>query len=116
MYHLVPITCLVLLTFGVLVLRYRVEVAYTLLGGFPTLAFIVAHCSRVSPRDTAIQSPTAPRGIRQQLRFVIAGNLSHLTRGDKAQTTDSRVTSNTDRRSPLKLHLHYAAMIVSSYV
>jgi len=51
MYHLVPITCLVLLAFGVLVLRYRVEVAYTLLGGFPTLAFIVAHCSRVSPRD-----------------------------------------------------------------
>ena len=42
MYHLVPVTCLVLLTFGVLVLWYRVEVAYILLAGFPTLTFIVA--------------------------------------------------------------------------
>jgi len=42
MYHLVPITCLVLLSFGVLVLRYRVEVAYILLAGFPSLAFITA--------------------------------------------------------------------------
>ena len=33
---------MVLLTFGVLVLRYRVEVAYILLAGFPTLAFIIA--------------------------------------------------------------------------
>jgi len=35
-------TCLVLLTFGVLVLRYRVEVAYILLTGFPTLTFLIA--------------------------------------------------------------------------
>ena len=42
MYHLVPVTCLVLLGFGFLVLRYRVEVTYILLAGFPTLAFIIA--------------------------------------------------------------------------
>ena len=42
MYHLVPVACLVLLTFGVLVLRCRVEVVYIVLAGFPTLTFIVA--------------------------------------------------------------------------
>ncbi|MEN3328519.1 MAG: hypothetical protein V7638_3326 [Acidobacteriota bacterium] len=42
MYHLVPITCLVLLTFDVLVLRYRPEVAYILLAGFPTITFFIA--------------------------------------------------------------------------
>ena len=42
MYHLVPVTCLVLLAFGVLVLRYRVEVAYILLAGFPALTFLIA--------------------------------------------------------------------------
>jgi len=42
MYHLVPVTCLVLLGFGFLVLRYRVEVAYILLAWFPALTFIIA--------------------------------------------------------------------------
>ena len=42
MYHLVPVTCLVLLAFGVLVLRQRVEVAYMLLAGFPAVTFIIA--------------------------------------------------------------------------
>ena len=42
MYHLVPVTCFVLLAFGVLVLRCRVEVAYILLAGFPALTFIIA--------------------------------------------------------------------------
>jgi hypothetical protein len=42
MYHLVPVTCLVLLAFGVLVLRYQVEVAYILPAGFPALTFIIA--------------------------------------------------------------------------
>jgi hypothetical protein len=42
MYHLVPVTCLVLLAFGVLVLRYRVEVAYILLAGVPACTFLIA--------------------------------------------------------------------------
>ena len=42
MYHLVPVTCLVLLAFGVLVVRYRVEVAYILLAGVPAITFIIA--------------------------------------------------------------------------
>ena len=42
MSHLIPITCLVLITFGFLVLRYRVEVAYILLAWFPALTFIIA--------------------------------------------------------------------------
>jgi hypothetical protein len=42
MYHLVPVTCLVLLAFGVLGVQYRVEVAYILLAGFPALTFIIA--------------------------------------------------------------------------
>ena len=42
MYHLVPITGLVLLAFGVLVLRYPVERAYTLVAGFPVCAFLIA--------------------------------------------------------------------------
>jgi uncharacterized membrane protein YbaN (DUF454 family) len=42
MYHLVPVTWLVLLTFGVLVLRHRVEVAYVLLAGFPVCTFLIA--------------------------------------------------------------------------
>lgn len=41
MYHLVPVTCLVLFTFGVLVLRYRVETAFILLAGFPACAFLI---------------------------------------------------------------------------
>jgi|GEM_PF-6040370 len=88
MYHLVPITCLVLLTFGVLVLRYRVEVAYILLAGFPTLTVTFCRC----------------------------WNRSHLTSSNKAQANDSCVNSNHDRLNSVRLYLHYAAMIVCSYV
>jgi hypothetical protein len=42
MHHLVPITCWVLLAFGVLVLRYQVETAFILIAGFPALTFIIA--------------------------------------------------------------------------
>jgi len=42
MYHLVPITCLVSLIFSVLVLRYRVEVAFILLAWFPGFTFLIA--------------------------------------------------------------------------
>ena len=42
MYHLVPVTCLVLFAFGVLVLRHRVEVAFTLLASFPGFIFLIA--------------------------------------------------------------------------
>ena len=42
MYHLVPVTCLVLLAFGVLVLRYPVEVAFVLVAGFPVCTFLIA--------------------------------------------------------------------------
>src|SRR5690349_6335879 len=42
MYHLVPVTCLVLLAFGVLVLRYPVERAYVLVAGFPVCTFLIA--------------------------------------------------------------------------
>ena len=42
MYHLVPVTCLVLLAFGFLVLRHRIEVTYMLLAGFPAVTFLIA--------------------------------------------------------------------------
>lgn len=42
MYHLVPITCLVVFAFVVLVLRYSVEIAYTLLAGLPTFTLLIA--------------------------------------------------------------------------
>ena len=42
MYHLVPVTCLVLLAVGVLVLRYPVERAYVLVAGFPVCVFLIA--------------------------------------------------------------------------
>ena len=42
MYHLVPVTCFVVVAFGVLVLRHRVEVAYTLLAWFPAFLFLIA--------------------------------------------------------------------------
>jgi hypothetical protein len=42
MYHLVPVTCLVLFAFGVLVLRHRIEVAFTLLAWFPGFIFLIA--------------------------------------------------------------------------
>lgn len=42
MYHLVPIACFVVVAFGVLVLRHRVEVAYTLLAWFPAFIFLIA--------------------------------------------------------------------------
>lgn len=41
MYHLLPTCCLVVITFGVLTRRYRVETAYWLLASFPTIIFIV---------------------------------------------------------------------------
>jgi hypothetical protein len=42
MYHLVPVTCLVVFAFVMLVLRYSVEVAYTLLAGLPIFTFVIA--------------------------------------------------------------------------
>ena len=42
MYHLVPVTCLVLLAFGVLVMRYSVEVAFVSVAGFPVCTFLIA--------------------------------------------------------------------------
>jgi len=42
MNHLLPVTCFVVFAFGVLVLRHRVEVAYTLLAWFPALVFLIA--------------------------------------------------------------------------
>lgn len=42
MHHLLPVTCLVVFAFGVLVLRHRVEVAYILLAWFPTFIFLIA--------------------------------------------------------------------------
>ena len=42
MHHLLPVTCFVVFAFGVLVLRHRVEVAYTLLAWFPALVFLIA--------------------------------------------------------------------------
>jgi hypothetical protein len=42
MYHLVPVTCLVVVAFGVLVLRHRVEVAFSLLAWFPAFTFLIA--------------------------------------------------------------------------
>ena len=42
MHHLIPVTCLVVVAFVVLVLRYRVEVGYSLLAGVPVVTFLVA--------------------------------------------------------------------------
>lgn len=42
MYHLLPVTSLVVVAFGVLVLRHRVEVAFTLLAWFPAFIFLIA--------------------------------------------------------------------------
>jgi len=42
MHHLLPVTCFVVFAFGVLVLRHRVEVAYTLLAWFPAFVFLIA--------------------------------------------------------------------------
>ena len=42
MHHLLPVTCFVVFAFGVLALRHRVEVAYTLLAWFPALVFLIA--------------------------------------------------------------------------
>jgi hypothetical protein len=42
MYHLVLVTCLVGFAFVVLVRRHTVEIAYTLLAWFPTVAFLIA--------------------------------------------------------------------------
>jgi hypothetical protein len=42
MHHRIPVTCLVAFAFGVLVLRYNVEVGYSLLAGFPFLTFLIA--------------------------------------------------------------------------
>lgn len=40
--HLVLVTCLIALAFGVLVLRHPLEVAYVLLAWFPALTFLIA--------------------------------------------------------------------------
>jgi hypothetical protein len=42
MYHLIPVTCLVVFAFGVLVLRHPVEIAYALLAWFPAFTFLIA--------------------------------------------------------------------------
>ena len=42
MYHLVLVTCLILFAFVVLVLRHRLEVAFTLLAWFPAFIFLIA--------------------------------------------------------------------------
>jgi uncharacterized membrane protein YbaN (DUF454 family) len=42
MYHLLLVTCLVAIAFGVLVRRYAVETGYTLLAWFPTVTFLIA--------------------------------------------------------------------------
>ena len=42
MHHLLPVTCFVVFAFGVLLLRHRVEVAYTLLAWFPAFVFLIA--------------------------------------------------------------------------
>lgn len=42
MYHLIPVTSLIALAFGVLILRHRAEVAYSLLAGFPIVTFLIA--------------------------------------------------------------------------
>jgi hypothetical protein len=40
--HLVLVTCLVAVAFGVLVLRHPLEVAYVLLAWFPAVTFLIA--------------------------------------------------------------------------
>ena len=42
MYHLILISCLIALAFGVLVLRHPVNVAYVLLAWFPGVTFLIA--------------------------------------------------------------------------
>ena len=42
MYHLLLVTCLVAVAFGVLVLRHPREVAYVLLAWFPAITFLIA--------------------------------------------------------------------------
>lgn len=42
MHHLVPVSCFVVVAFGVLVLRHRLEVAFTLLAWFPAFIFLIA--------------------------------------------------------------------------
>ena|SRR5690349_12060090 len=42
MYHLIPVTCLVAFAFAVLSVRYRVEVAFSLLAGLPISTFLIA--------------------------------------------------------------------------
>ncbi len=41
MYHLVLVTCMVLLAFAVLIPRHPVEIAYVLLAWFPALIFLI---------------------------------------------------------------------------
>ena len=42
MYHLILITCVVAIAFGVLALRHAVELAYILLAWFPAVTFLIA--------------------------------------------------------------------------
>jgi hypothetical protein len=42
MYHLLLVTCLVAIAFGVLALRHAVERAYILLAWFPAVTFLIA--------------------------------------------------------------------------
>jgi hypothetical protein len=42
MYHLLLVSCLVAIAFGVLALRHAIEIAYILLAWFPTLIFLIA--------------------------------------------------------------------------
>lgn len=42
MYHLLLVSCVVAIAFGVLVLRHPVETAFLLLAWFPTVIFLIA--------------------------------------------------------------------------
>ena len=42
MYHLLPVSCLIAIAFGILVLRYPAEIAYLLLAWFPAATFLIA--------------------------------------------------------------------------
>lgn len=42
MYHLLLVSCLVAIAFGVLVLRHPAEIAYILLAWFPVVIFLIA--------------------------------------------------------------------------
>jgi hypothetical protein len=42
MYHLFPVVCFLVIAFGILLRRYRVEVVYSLLASIPIIIFLIA--------------------------------------------------------------------------